>query len=77
MIWSKSSVVLFTISNYMFLSNGSVIASSTVLFGTKQKSGQTLKNIFVTNYQQHPSLNLDLNINYTAGKNIPHIDIKA
>ncbi|MCI4374560.1 hypothetical protein PGIGA_G00007470 [Pangasianodon gigas] len=50
----------------MTFSNGSVIANSTVLFGTNQNSGQTVRRIFVTNYQQHPSLMLDLNINYTA-----------
>ncbi|XP_047666962.1 uncharacterized protein LOC125140839 [Tachysurus fulvidraco] len=51
----------------MTFSNGSVIANSTVIFGSKQKSGEIVKQIFVKNYMQHHSpLRLDLNINYTA-----------
>lgn len=73
MVQSIYFVFRFTMCNFIFLSNGSVIATSTVVFGTEQKSGQNVKNIFVTNYQHHPSPKLDLNINYTAGKNSPHI----
>ncbi|XP_047013157.1 mucin-1 [Ictalurus punctatus] len=50
----------------MTFSNGSVIANSIVLFGTKQISGKTIKNIFITNYQHYPATLLHLNINHTA-----------
>ncbi|XP_062847628.1 mucin-17 [Trichomycterus rosablanca] len=50
----------------MTFSNGSVIARSTLLFSKKQANSEALKNVFITNYQQHPSRMLDLNLNYTA-----------
>ncbi|KAL6488493.1 hypothetical protein MHYP_G00022340 [Metynnis hypsauchen] len=50
----------------MTFSNGSVIATSTALFGSKQLNKFIVKNIFVSNYELHPSMMLDLNISYTA-----------
>ncbi|KAI4892425.1 hypothetical protein NFI96_019354, partial [Prochilodus magdalenae] len=50
----------------MTFSNGSVIATSTVLFGATQINQFLLKNIFVNTYQVHPSPVLDLNISYTS-----------
>ncbi|KAG7335947.1 hypothetical protein KOW79_000640 [Hemibagrus wyckioides] len=66
-IYNFTSAVEYQKIAEMTFSNGSVIANSTVIFGTKQESGEKVKQVFVNNYEHHHSLlTLDLNINYTA-----------